>query len=323
MLARFDSIPNLFKQEGCSNGSRKHTCLESKKACEIGVHFTLANMEGEVSSDNENAGVIGETAKAVAELAKSVPVYQDAIQPAAKEVGKSLHLVSRAVNAALAPVEGLVWGVERIREFVRERVAAKLDNVPPDEVQQPKPHVAVPAIEALRYTGAESELSELYANLLATSMDRETAYRAHPGFVDMIKNMSPDEARIMQFLATHGDQPLINIKIVMNEQGHFRISHRHVSLIGLKAGCDHPSLAANYLDNLSRLGLIEMPDRFITNDALYTEIEEYPQIKQIKETPTHIDGAKVEIEKLKVELTDLGKQFIRTCVIDKAIQDRN
>src|SRR5690348_3071068 len=142
---------------------------------------------------NENGGVVGETAKAVAELAKSVPVYQDAIQPAAKEAGKSLHLVARAVNAALIPVEGLVWGVERIRDFVRERVAAKLDNVPPEEVQQPKPHIAVPAIEALRYTGAESDLAELYANLLATSMDRATAYRAHPGFVDMIKNMSPDE----------------------------------------------------------------------------------------------------------------------------------
>jgi hypothetical protein len=280
-------------------------------------------MEREVSSENENAGVIGETAKAVAELAKSVPVYQDAIQPAAKEVGRSLHLVTRAVNAALAPVEGLVWGVERIRDFVRERVAAKLDNVPPDEVQQPKPHIAVPAIEALRYTGSESDLSELYANLLATSMDRATAYRAHPGFVDMIKNMSPDEAKIMRFLASHSDQPLINIKLVLNAQGHFRIIHRHVSLIGLKAGCDHPPLAANYLDNLSRLGLIQMPDRFMINEGLYTEIEEYPQIKQIIESQPKVDGVKVQIDKLKVEPTDLGKQFIRTCVIDKAVQDRS
>jgi hypothetical protein len=276
-----------------------------------------------VSSDNENAGVIGETAKAVSELAKSVPVYQDAIQPAAKEVGKSLHLVTRAVNAALAPAEGLVWGVERIRDFVRERVAAKLDNVPPEEVQQPKPHIAVPAIEALRYTGAESELSELYANLLATSMDRATAYRAHPGFVDMIKNMSPDEARIMRFLATHGDQPLINIKLVVNEHGHFRTPHRHVSLIGLKAGCEHPPLASNYLDNLSRLGLVEIPDKYLTNDKLYTEIEEFPQIKQITDSLSKEEGARVEIEKLKVELTDLGRQFIRACVIDKVVQERS
>lgn len=274
-------------------------------------------------SGSENNGVIGETAKAVAELAKSVPIYQDAIQPAAKEAGKSLQLVARAVNAALTPIEGLIWGVERIKDFVRERVATKLENVPPDEVQQPKAHIAVPAIEALRYTGAESDLAELYANLLATSMDKATAYRAHPGFVDMIKNMSPDEAKVMRFLATSGDQPLVNIKLVVNDQGHFRITHRHVSLIGIKASCEHPFLAANYLDNLARLGLIVVPERYLTRDELYAEIEDFPQIKQIREDLGKQEGCRVEIERLKVEITDFGKQFIRACVIDKAAQERS
>jgi len=275
-----------------------------------------------MAGGDENGGLIGETAKAVAELAKSVPIYQDAIQPAAKEAGKSLHLVTRAVNAALTPVEGLVWGVEKIRDFVRERVAAKLSNVPPDEVQEPKPHIAVPAIEALRYTGAESDLAELYANLLATSMDKATAYRAHPAFVDMIKNMSPDEAKIMRFLALSGDQPLINIKLV-NEQRHFRIVHRHLSLIGIKSQCAHPPLAANYLDNLERLGLVDTPDRYIATEALYQEIENHPQVISLKDSLTKVDGAKVEIEKLKIEITDLGKQFIRACVVDKLAQERS
>jgi hypothetical protein len=280
-------------------------------------------MAGEGTEQGGSAGAMGETAKAIAELAKSVPIYQDALQPAAKEAGKSLHLVTRAVNAALAPVEGLVWGVERVRDFVRERVSAKLDNVPPEDVQEPKPHIGVPAIEALRYTGSESELSELYANLLATSMDRATAYRAHPGFVDMIKNMSPDEARIMRFLAGSGDQPLINIKLVMNESGHFVVANRHVSLIGLKAGCEHPPLAANYLDNLVRLGLVELPERFLVNDAIYEEIENHQQIKQIREQLAAREGARVEIERKKIELTDLGKQFIRACVLDKETQPRS
>lgn len=268
-------------------------------------------------------GKVSGTVKAVSELVKAVPIYQDAVQPAAKEAGKSLHLVVRAVNAALTPVEGLVWGVERIRDFVRERVAAKLGNVPPEDVQPPKPHIAVPAIEALRYTGEEPDLADLYANLLATSMDKATAYRAHPGFVDMIKNMSPDEARIMRYLVLHGDQALINIKQIVNDQGHFRMTHRHISLLGLKAQCAYPPLTANYLDNLVRLGLIEIPDRFLINEDLYREIEEYPEIKAITESIVKIEGLKVEIEKQKVLLTDLGKQFVRACVIDKEKQDRS
>lgn len=272
---------------------------------------------------DEKPSEIGDAAKAVAEIVKAVPVYQDAVQPAAQEVGKSLHLVARAVNAALAPIEGLVWGVEKIQDFVRERVSSKLDNVPADEVQPPKTHVAVPAIEALRYTGAESELSELYANLLATSMDRATAYRAHPGFVDMIKNMSPDEARIMKFLATSEDQPLINVKAVLKDGG-FQILRRHVSLIGVKANCEHAPLAAIYLDNLVRLGLIEIPTfSRITADEPYSEIEEHPEFKSILDDSMKNPTYTIEVERILLFVTDLGKQFIRSCVIDKASQERS
>ena len=38
------------------------------------------------SMGNEKASEIGETAKAVAEIVKAVPVYQDAVKPAAQEV---------------------------------------------------------------------------------------------------------------------------------------------------------------------------------------------------------------------------------------------
>lgn len=271
-----------------------------------------------------NGSEVGETAKAVAELAKAVPIYQDAIQPAAKEASKSLHLVVRAVNAALTPIEGFVWGVEKIRDFVREKVASKLDNVPPEEVQQPKAHVAVPAIEALRYTGEESDLAELYANLLATSMDKATAYRAHPSFVDMIKNMCPDEARIMKFLASGASQPLINLRMNLKEGGGFVLTHRHLSLIGLKASCEHPPLTANYLDNLERLGLVEIQKtQRIKADEPYTEIEEYPQVKKIIEELKARDTHTLEIDRIKLDLTDLGKQFVRTCVVDKAAQPRS
>ena len=64
--------------------------------------------------ENDKSGSITEIVKAVGELADKVPVYQDAIQPAAKQIGKGLEVVAKAVNAALTPVEGLIWGVEQI-----------------------------------------------------------------------------------------------------------------------------------------------------------------------------------------------------------------
>lgn len=274
--------------------------------------------------ENNKTSSTTEIAKAVGEIVDKVPIYQDAIQPAAKEVGKGLKIIAKAVNTALMPVEGLIWGVEQIKDFVHERVSQKLEDVPPEDIQQPKPHIAVPAIDALRYTGSEDDLSELYANLLATSMDKATAYRAHPGFVDMIKNMCPDEARIMRFLSSNPYYPLVNIKSVSTTDQSFQVIHRHLSLLGLDAKCEHVPLTSNYIDNLERLGLVQVETMVkMSNDELYTRIEEYPQVKEIIDDLNKTQGRKVEVEKIRLAVTDLGKQFIRSCVIDKNSQPRS
>ena len=143
------------------------------------------------------AGQVTEIANAVAAVVKEVPVYQDAIQPAAQELGKALGTVAKLVNIALAPVSGLVWGYEQIREFTATKVAEKLKGVPEEEIITPKPNVAGPAIEALRYTGHEESLSEMYANLLATAMTKDKASLAHPAFVEIIRQLTPDEAKIL------------------------------------------------------------------------------------------------------------------------------
>lgn len=275
-------------------------------------------------TEEEKSNSIAEVAKAVGEVVDKVPIYQDAVQPAAKEVGKGLQVVAKAVNAALIPVEGLIWGVEQIRDFVHDRVTKKLESVPPDEIQQPKPHIAVPAIDALRYTGSEESLSELYANLLATSMDKATAYRAHPGFVDMIKNMCPDEAKIMKQFSMQSYHALINIKSVSTKDSSFKVTHRHISLIGQDAQCQHTALTSNYLDNLERLGLINVETMVrMQDDKFYTRIEEHPQIKGIIDDLNKIEERRAEVDKLRASVTDLGKQFIRACVVNKDEQPRN
>src|SRR5258707_14575419 len=116
---------------------------------------------------------IRDAADAVKGLVAAVPVYQDALQPAIREVGVGLQTVAKTIHVALAPVSALVWGYEQIKDFVSTRVAEKLKDVPPERITSPDPHVVGPALEALRYTGHEENLRELYANLLATSLDAD------------------------------------------------------------------------------------------------------------------------------------------------------
>lgn len=93
-----------------------------------------------------------ELIKAGVDLAKLV--YDDAIQPLARETGQALGTVGKTVNVALAPLRGLVWSWDQIEVFVTRKITEKLEqrNVPPARIRPPNPDIAIPAIEALRYS---------------------------------------------------------------------------------------------------------------------------------------------------------------------------
>lgn len=261
-----------------------------------------------------------QAAKAIEGIVKAVPVYQDVIQPAAKQIGKGLETVAKTIHVALAPVSALVWGYEHVKEFVGSKVAEKLKNVPEERIQTPSPLVAGPLLESLRYAGHEETLRDLYANLLATAIDSDTAKNAHPGFVPILQSMSPDEAKIMRLFASTGAAPLIDVKVNLKPPG-FRIIVRNFSSIGQNAGCAHPDLSPNYLDNLIRLGLLEIPpNRYMLGEGIYEPLQESQQLEQLKQQVEAAESQTLAFDKKKIELTDLGKQFCAACVIDKNIQ---
>src|SRR5947208_4615865 len=131
-------------------------------------------------------------------LVKAVPVYRDTMQPAAKELGKAFETVAKAINAALAPVGALVWGYEKLRNYLLEALNERLAEVPASQIISPSPVIAGPVLEALRYAGSVDELREMYAALLANSMNSATVQWTHPGFVEIIRNLSSDDARIFR-----------------------------------------------------------------------------------------------------------------------------
>jgi hypothetical protein len=206
---------------------------------------------------------IRDVVDAVTGIAKAVPVYQDVVQPAAQEIGKGLQTVAKTVHVMLAPVSALVWGYDQIKEFVSTRVAERLKNVPPENLVSPKPNVAGPALEALRYTGHEELLSDLYANLLAAAMDASTANGAHPAFVEIIKQLTPDEAKLVALFVRDMPLPLLNLRWQYKSNQEGKSGGRevlvHFSHLGNIAGCQYPHMTPTYIDNLCRLGLAEVP----------------------------------------------------------------
>ncbi|WP_394136488.1 DUF4393 domain-containing protein [Aliivibrio fischeri] len=272
----------------------------------------------EKQNGQSTGGILKQTIDSATALATAVPIYEDAVQPLAKEAGKALGTIGKAVNVALAPISLVVWGYSQISDFLENTITGKLERVPEERIITPSPHVAGPAIEALKFTGHDETLRNMFANLIANSLDSKTAIEAHPSFVDIIRNISSDEGLILQLFTSNNEFPVIDIKYVNKKNHGYDILHRNFSLIGQLASCKHPNLTANYLDNLCRLGIFDIPsDRHLSDTKVYEEITNDTLVLSLKKQFENNENHRIDVSKKYVEVTGMGRQFINACVVDK------
>ena len=261
------------------------------------------------------------TISAAAEIVKAIPVYQDVIQPSAKQLGRALETVTKTVNIALAPIKALVWGFEQIEDFVTNRVSEKLKNVPEENIVTPLPQIAGPAVEALRYLGHDENLRELFANLLATSMDKNTLDKAHPGYVDIIKNITADEAVLLTAFINKNIYPKINIKSETKDSDKvwklMKVNFSHLDKI---VSPKRPDLIPAYIDNLQRLGLIENLPNIELRDRpeIYEPLENDPQLDSLKKEITEKMNRAIVFDRGILRITSFGRQFVNNVIVEKA-----
>lgn len=259
--------------------------------------------------------------QAVAELSKAVPIYQDALQPMMQESGKALSVVGRAVNVAIAPLRGLVWGAERVEEWLVTKVEEKLSKSRAEDIVQPDLSIAGPLIEALKFNGHKPELSEMYASLLAGSMQKSTVPFAHPTFVEKIRAMTTLDARIFQFLAVREALPTVAISIEVEgvdggtrQLGYFNPALIEIGTDVIGDQVDLFQLVEASIENLAFLGLVEpRDDGYLTSDnakAEYAEIEAGPVCEYY--LSMSVPGKhKFSFKKTYLRVTQMGKNFRR------------
>ncbi|AGK52059.1 DUF4393 domain-containing protein [Bacillus sp. 1NLA3E] len=259
---------------------------------------------------------VKETVEAVQGIVEAVPVYDDMLQPAAKELSSGLLTVAKTINIALAPLSALVWSYEKVKDRFMPRLEEKLKNVPEENIVTPEPSIAVPVIEALRYTGHNNELCEMFSSLLASAMDRTTAPKAHPSFVEIIRQINSDEAKIINLLDKSNSMPIIKIRLYDKNSAENGFAEPLVSFSNLPyaANCSYPDLGQSYLENLERLGIINLSySVYCTVPSAYIPIENHPIIDAWRKQSTKVDK-RFEIIRGALTLTAFGRKFIETCV---------
>jgi hypothetical protein len=250
--------------------------------------------------------------------------FGNEICPLGKEVGA---VGLRAARVLLQPVSGLVWGFERMEEWIANSIAPKIGKIPPQFRVEPKLIIAGPAIESMKYCGSEPHLRDMFANLLATSMDARVSSKAHPAFVEIVKQLSPDEARILSFMAKgfREDIPIIEVyrswdTVEKDSDGKAVVQSARAfgpyARVGFYAGCADVRQMPTYLSNLSRLEIlkIELPQEINSLD-----LEDLMDDEMIKKIRTQINsdgppGFHMRFQTGYIGLTPLGEQFFDACV---------
>jgi len=131
-------------------------------------------------------------------LAKEI--YNDGLKPTVIEAGSALESVAKTARFLLAPIDILAAYQNRFQGWVKKIS----DKVPEDRMISPHPSLAGPILESLKWIEDNSLLEEMFIGLLSCAMDKDKVADAHPAFVNILKQLSPDEAFILSEIKKHG-----------------------------------------------------------------------------------------------------------------------
>ncbi|HEY1129151.1 MAG TPA: DUF4393 domain-containing protein [Roseateles sp.] len=241
-------------------------------------------------------------------------IYADLAQPGVRQVGKALETSLGLGNTLLIPISLVNERARILFTQNMDKYRKEMETVPEDEVIPAAPEIAVPIIEKLTYVSDE-KLSDLYTKLLASASDKRRVKNAHPSFVNVINNISPDEAILLPRIYREGRVPYLTaLAQRIGEPG--TISLGNATEDRLAEGLVFEENVSAYLANLSGLGILEVDrTRWLKDVTRYEALEKdaTPLIElQMRSTP-HLRDRELHFQRGIVEITAYGIVFITAC----------
>lgn len=221
-------------------------------------------------------------------------VYEDALSPAMKQIGKSLESVAKTSRFLLAPIDYLAAQHDRWERYLK-KVSEKVKE---ENLIEGHPQIVIPTLEGLSLTYENTLLSELFINLLSNSIDKTKQDLAHPAFPNIIRQLSHDEAVILFYLKKRPYKVRQQSDFI--EEKNLFINKRTIMEELSLDKLQFPNQIWLHMDHLNSLNLAGTWEM-----ANYEHIY-HPETK--KQTGVFINNER--------RLTEFGKLFVKACVPD-------
>ena len=246
-------------------------------------------------------------------------IYGDLAKPGLSVLGRSLGTILELSYTILLPIKLLNEKSRLIFERNLEKYKERLLSEDEENIIDISPEIGVPLLDKLTYTENEN-ISELYINLLANAASKETAHFAHPSFINIIENLSPDEVKIIHHLI--GEKINKKTKLII-KYIKFRENLKETS-VGIylssrltnlenQLNLIYPQNINIYLENLITQGILfdkyppQMVESYVDLEKSYDD--RFTKLKK-ENSPEYLN---LEIRKSYLEVTELGDFFLSSC----------
>ena len=168
----------------------------------------------------------------------------------------------------------------------------------------------------------------MFANLLASAMNIEKQRIVHPSFIEIIKQLSPLEAKILSVtpFINQGSFPMCTIRLQVRGALHplgedFRSASTGVDLYKniaiYNSDKSLPPLdfmqISSISDNLTRLHIISVSDHWLSDPNHYEDLLKI--YKSYVATQRTYSEQEIAFIPFKGEITAFGHQFFQSCIL--------
>ncbi|MBD8493261.1 DUF4393 domain-containing protein [Pseudomonas syringae] len=232
-------------------------------------------------------------------------IYSDALKDTFKEVSKIGVDAAKAIRLIAAPVQIAAALQDNLSRWIDRAIR----NIPDADRISPPPSLLIPILDNLKYRFDDDLIGEMYSNLLSKVFDSKGFGQAHPSFVTILSQISPDEAQLVKELS-EGDGKLFFSTGANDWASSFEgIIERLVILGGDRVSVElfhqgavnpknygQPNYLSMYVEHMATLGLVT----WVNNESsdLFSAIGGFSYTKDVH----------------KIRLTSFGWLFYKACV---------
>ena len=235
-------------------------------------------------------------------------IYGDVASPSLQVIGQTVANILKLVTIPFSCLG--ITSEELLRKY-KWFIQKSLVKVPKEKLVTPEPIIISKVLDDVKFVFDNEDLCDMFSNLLASSMNKDTKDKIHVSFVSIISQMDSVDAKL--FFAIHKKYlfPVADVFFgTQNEK-----TQNVFSRLCVYENIDSMKLSVA-LVNLIRLGLVEINDNDTLPDDIFTPIKEsiiYRRIvciyEKVKLDDERYKNYSIMINKACCSFTTLGEIF--------------